>query len=150
MSIPRYVGSISEYCSGSLETPATKVVLRLVGNPEPDSREETPSLLSLIPLKRPGIPVSEAQKLRIKDGLAGGSARINAGLLARNPLFWDYLQQISLSAYDREIDSRRARMFINRVCDVNGRYDLERNEVAVQRFFSLIEAPFLEWLLTAD
>ena len=123
-----------------------QITLRLVEPEESKHKPPVTCLLSMIPLQRPTIRSSLARKLRIKDNLAGGSARINAGIIARDPHFWDYLQQISLAAYDAEIDTRRARMFINRVCDVSGRYDLDRNEIAVQRFFILIEQPFLEWL----
>ncbi len=119
-----------------------QVTLRII---EPDT---APCLLSMIPLQQPKFRSTAHRKLRLKDSLAGGCARQNAGIIAKDPHFWDYLQQISLAAYDSEIDARRARLFINRVCDVDGRYDLDRNPVAVKRFFALIEQPFLEWLFT--
>ena len=106
-------------------------------------------LLYLLPLENPRIRSTQARRLRLKDNLAGGSASRNAGILARDPHFWDYLQQINLTAYDAEIDTRRARHFINRVCSVGGRHALDRDRDAAQRFFNLIEQPFLEWLLTA-
>lgn len=107
-------------------------------------------LLHLVALTRPKIRSTQARRLRLKDGLAGGSASRNACILSRDPHFWDYLQQINLTAYDAEIDARRARHFINRVCAVNGRHELDHHNDAAQRFFNLIERPFLEWLRAAD
>ncbi len=103
-------------------------------------------LLYLVPLTAPKIRSSQTRRLRLKDNLAGGKASCNAGLLARDPHFWDYLQQINLTAYDAEIDTRRARHFINRACVVSSRHDLDRDEAASQRFYNLIEQPFLDWL----
>ncbi len=107
-------------------------------------------LLYLVALERPAIRSTQARRLRLRDSLAGGEACRNAGLLARDPHFWDYLQQINLTAYDAEIDAGRARHFINRVCAVSSRYELNRSLEAAQRFFTLIEQPFLTWLRTAD
>ncbi len=107
-------------------------------------------LLHLVALTRPKIHSTQARRLRLKDGLAGGSASRNACILSKDPHFWDYLQQINLTAYDAEIDARRARHFINRVCAVNGRHELDHHNDAAQRFFNLIERPFLEWLRAAD
>jgi hypothetical protein len=86
------------------------------------------------------------RRLRLRDSLAGGSACSNAGILARDPAFWGYLQLISLTAFDEEIDTRRARNFINRICGVQGRHQLERINTAADRFYHMIEKPFLEWL----
>lgn len=117
----------------------------------PENTAENPHcLLYLVALERPAIRSSLARRLRLKDSLAGGDACRNAGILARDPHFWDYLQQINLTAYDAEIDAGRARHFINRVCAVRSRYDLERRFEAAQRFFTLIEQPFLAWLQAAD
>jgi len=108
------------------------------------------TLMYLVPLERPSNPSTRARRLRLKDSLAGESASHKAGILARDTNFWDYLQQISLTAYDAEIDSRRARHFINRVCGVSGRHELDRLTAATERFFALIEQPFLKWLLAYD
>jgi hypothetical protein len=107
-------------------------------------------LLYLVALERPRIRSNRARRLRLRDSLAGGDASRNASILARDPHFWDYLQQINLMAYDAEIGSRRARQFINRACGVNGRYELERCPDAAMRFFTLVEEPFLGWLLAID
>jgi hypothetical protein len=107
-------------------------------------------LVYLVALERPRIRSNLARRLRLRDSLAGGNASGNASILARDAHFWDYLQQINLMAYDAEIGSGRARQFINRVCGVSGRYDLERNPNAALRFFTLVEEPFLDWLLSAD
>ncbi len=107
-------------------------------------------LLYLVALNPPKIRSSRARRLRLKDSLAGRQASLNAGVLARDAHFWDYLQQINLTAYDAEIDASRARHFINRVCGVSSRHDLDRHESASQRFYKLIEAPFLDWLLASE
>ena len=125
----------------------------LSGWSQPES--DTPAahnhcLLYLVPLEGPRIRSTLARRLRLKDSLAGGSASRNAGTLAKDPHFWDYLQQINLTAYDAEIDARRARHFINRVCGVDRRYELDRHAAARQRFFTLIEQPFLDWLCAGD
>ena len=107
---------------------------------------EKKCLLCLVPLDQKPQRYPLGRRLRLKDSLAGGSARRNAGILARDPGFWDYLQLISLTAFEEEIDTRRARHFINRICGVRGRHELERIDTAAERFFRLIEMPFLEWL----
>lgn len=107
-------------------------------------------LVYMTPLDRPRIRSTLARRLRLKDSLAGNSPSRNAGILARDPHFWDYLQQINLIAYDAEIDARRSRQFINRVCRVDGRYELDREAAASRRFFTLIEHPFLDWLFACD
>ena len=117
----------------------------------PGTVEDNPHcLLHLVALSCPKIRSTQARRLRLKDSLAGGSASGNACILSKDPHFWDYLQQINLTAYDAEIDARRARHFINRVCAVSGRYELDHHTDAAQRFFNLIERPFLEWLRAAD
>ena len=107
-------------------------------------------LIYLVPLESPKIRSTRARRLRLKDSLSGGCASENAGILARDPHFWDFLQLINLASYDAEIDTRRARHFINRACRVGGRHELDRTSEAATRFFSLIERPFLDWLLAAD
>lgn len=130
-----------------ITTPGNLVTLRLVNN---DTLDNPHCLLYLVPLKAPGIRSTLTRRLRLKDSLAGGSAGHNAGILAKDPHFWEYLQQINLMAYEFEIDIRRARHFINRICNVGSRHELNRNETAARRFFDLIENPFLNWLLAAE
>lgn len=103
-----------------------------------------------VALERPRIRSTPDRRKRLSDSLIGGDASHNAGMLARDPHFWDFLQQINLMAYEGEIDTRRARHFINRVCGVNGRYDFEHSCDAALRYFTLIEQPFLDWLLAED
>ena len=93
-----------------------------------NSEAKAHCLLYLVPLTSPKIRSSQTRRLRLQDSLAGGRASCNAGLLARDPHFWDYLQQI------------------NRACVVNSRYDLDRDETTSQCFYNLIEQPFLDWL----
>ena len=80
--------------------------------------------------------------------LLGGSASHNAAILAKDPHFWDYLQQINLTSYDAEIDARRARHFINQVCGVSGRHALDHETGIAQRFYTFVQQPFLDWLLS--
>jgi len=115
-----------------------------------NSEQNAHCLLYLVALDPPKIRSSRARRLRLKDSLCGRQASLNAGILARDAHFWDYLQQINLTAYDAEIDARRARHFINRVCGVHSRHDLDRYEAVSQRFYNLIERPFLDWLLASD
>ncbi len=115
-----------------------------------NSEQNAHCLLYLVALTPPKISSSRARRLRLKDSLTGRQASLNAGILARDAHFWDYLQQINLTAYDAEIDTRRARHFINRVCGVNSRLDLDRYEAISQRFYNLIERPFLDWLLASN
>ncbi len=107
-------------------------------------------LLHLVELSCPRIRSTRARRLRLRDSLAGGHASRNARILSRDPHFWDYLQQINLTAYDAEIDACRARHFINRACAVSGRHELDHDPASARRFFNLIERPFLEWLRAAD
>jgi hypothetical protein len=103
-------------------------------------------LVYLVPLERPKINSTLARRVRLRDSLAGNNPSRNADILARDPHFWDYLQQFNLTAYDTEIDARRSRHFINRACCIGGRHELDRDPAAGQRFFTLIEQPFLDWL----
>lgn len=118
-------------------------------DPAAGTHDNPHCLLYLVALDRPGIRSSQTRRLRLKDSLAGGMASRNAGILARDPHFWDYLQQINLTAYEGEIDAGRARHFINRVCAVSGRYQLDIEDAA-KRFFTRVEQPFLDWLQAAD
>jgi hypothetical protein len=104
-------------------------------------------LLCHLPLNRPKIPSTSERKLHLRDSLTGGSASHNASILSKDPHFWDYLQQINLTAYDAEIDAQRARHFINRVCDVPGRHALDYAPGSAQRFFVFVQQPFLDWLM---
>jgi hypothetical protein len=107
-------------------------------------------LLCQVLLERPRVRSNSERRRQLRDSLIGGEASRNAGVLARDPHFWDFLQQINLMAYEGEVDTRRSRHFINRVCGVNGRYDFEHSSDAALRYFTLIEQPFLDWLLAAD
>ena len=107
-------------------------------------------LVYMVPLEQPKIFSTQTRRRRLKDSLAGNLPSRNAGILARDPHFWDYLQQFNLIAYDAEIDARRSRHFINRVCRVSGRHELDREQDAAQRFIALIEKPFLDWLFAGD
>jgi len=106
-------------------------------------------LIYQLPLDGPGIRTSQARRRRLIDSLGGGNATQNADVLARDPHFWDYLQQVNPIAYDAEIDTRRARHFINRGCSIRSRHDLERSPSAAQRFKMCVERPFLAWLNAA-
>lgn len=103
-------------------------------------------LCYLLPVAAPGVRLTPTQRLRLKEDLSGGAASHNANILAKDPQFWNYLQEINLIAFEDEIDARRARQFINRVCGVTGRHALDRDPCAGQRFFRLVERPFLAWL----
>ncbi len=108
---------------------------------------DTHCLVYLVPLKRPKVRSTPERRRQLRDGLAGGTASHNAAVLARDPHFWDYLQQINLTAYDAEIDARRARHFINQVCGVTGRHELDHQASVTERFFTFVQQPFLHWLL---
>lgn len=100
-----------------------------------------------VALQPPHRGSSPERRLRLRNNLSGGDASTNAGILARDPHFWYYLHQINLIAYEDEIDTRRARQFINRACGVSGRHEFEHCADAALRFFTVIEEPFLDWLL---
>ena len=104
----------------------------------------------LVSLGGPGIRSTRTRRLRLKDSLAGGKPSRNADILAKDPHFWDFLQQINLSAYEEEIDARRARHFINKVCRIHRRHELDGNTDASARFMSLIQQPFLNWLFVNE
>jgi hypothetical protein len=128
------------------------VTLRVIDSRTPSALPvvEGRWVLYLVPLPGTRNPSSRARRLRLRDSLIDGEAGRNAVILARDPFFWEYLQQINPMAYDQEIDGRRARHFINRVCGISGRHELGRDALCAQRFFSIIEEPFLEWLLAGD
>ena len=105
-------------------------------------------LVYVVPLKRPKVRSTPERRLHLRDSLVGGSASHNAAALAKDPHFWDYLQQINLTSYDAEIDARRARHFINQVCGVSGRHALDHEPGVAQRFYTFVQQPFLDWLLS--
>ena len=105
-------------------------------------------LVYVVTLRRPTVRSTPERRLHLRDSLLGGSASHNAAILAKDPHFWDYLQQISLTSYEAEIDARRARHFINRVCGVSGRHALDHETGIAQRFYSFVQQPFLDWLLS--
>jgi len=124
--------------------------LHAAGSARPTQYGGNHFLLSVLPLESARTRSTLARRLRLKDSLAGGAASRKAGILAKDPHFWNYLHQINLAAYDAEIDARRARHFINRACNVCGRHELDRQTGAAQRFFTLIEQPFLTWLFAGE
>jgi hypothetical protein len=105
-------------------------------------------LVYVVPLKRPKVRSTPERRLHLRDSLVGGSASHNAAVLAKDPHFWDYLQQINLTSYEAEIDAARARHFINQVCGVSGRHALDHDPGIVQRFYTFVQQPFLDWLLS--
>lgn len=105
-------------------------------------------LVCLLPLKPSRVRSSPERRLQLRNSLVDGGASHNAAMLAKNPHFWDYLQQIDLTCYEAEIDARRARHFINRVCGVNGRHELDQEPGTAQRFYTFVQQPFLDWLLS--
>ena len=109
---------------------------------------DSPGLVYLVPLDPPKVRSTPERRLHLRDTLAAGNASHNASILAKDPHFWDYLQQINLTAYEAEIDAHRARHFINRLCGVSGRHQLDQEPALAQRFFQLVQQPFLHWLLT--
>ncbi|MGD2076341.1 MAG: hypothetical protein PVG38_15690 [Gammaproteobacteria bacterium] len=120
----------------------------ILGPDAPQARSEARCLLYVVvQLQPPKVRSTPERRLHLRDTLAAGTASHNAAVLAKEPHFWDYLQQINLTAYDAEIDARRARHFINRICGVSGRHQLNREPATAQRFFTLVQQPFLLWLL---
>lgn len=105
-------------------------------------------LVYLVPMKPTKVRSTRERRLQLRDSLLAGGASHNASVLAKDPHFWDYLQQINLAAYDGEVDARRARHFINQVCGVTGRHALAYDTAPAQRFYSFVQQPFLDWLLS--
>jgi hypothetical protein len=105
-------------------------------------------LVYLVPLKRSKVRSTPERRLHLRDSLVGGSASHNAAVLAKDPHFWDYLQQINLTSYEAEIDAGRARHFINQVCGVSGRHALDHEPGIAQRYYTFVQQPFLDWLLS--
>jgi hypothetical protein len=105
-------------------------------------------LVYIVPLQPPKVRSTPERRLHLRESLVDGSASHNAAILAKDPHFWDYLQQINLTSYDGEIDTRRARHFINQVCGVSGRHALDHESEIRQRFYTFVQQPFLDWLLS--
>lgn len=112
-----------------------------------ESAQHHPRLVYLVPLRPTKVRSTRERRLHLRDSLLAGSARHNAAVLAKDPHFWDYLQQINLTAYDGEVDAHRARHFINQVCGVTGRHALAQEAAPARRFYSFVQQPFLDWLL---
>ena len=116
--------------------------------PAQDGSHPHQRLVYVVTLRRSTVRSTPERRLHLRDSLLGGSASHNAAILAKDPHFWDYLQQISLTSYEAEIDARRARYFINQVCGVSGRHALDHETGIAQRFYTFVQQPFMDWLLS--
>jgi len=117
-------------------------------NALPHGARHNQCLVYLVPMSPTKVRSTAERRRHLRDSLLTGSARHNAAVLAKDPHFWDYLQQINLAAYDGEVDAHRARHFINKVCGVTGRHALANEAAPTQRFYAFVQQPFLDWLLS--
>lgn len=66
-----------------------------------------------------------------------------AGMLARDPLFIDWVGQWTVPP--RAVSAEEAAQFIRHVCQVESRRELLTNRDAEQRFHNFIRKPYLLW-----
>ncbi len=83
---------------------------------------------------------------RLENALEAQPLSRSASTLCRDPDFWRYLEKIDFTAVEGEVDAFRAQQYINKVCSIRCRRELDRNSEAAEQYQSIIIKPFLSWL----
>ena len=86
------------------------------------------------------------RRQNLEDELYQQPTSRRAAILCRNPLYWRYLEDLLSIVIDESVDEMRAREYINAVCAIVHRRELDFNPVAKELFHQQIENPFLVWL----
>jgi len=98
------------------------------------------------PFTKPPKNSDQYHRQNLEDELYQHRTSRRAAILCRNPLYWRYLEEIVTDVLEERIDEVRAREYINKLCSINHRRELDLNRIIEERFHRLIENPFLAWL----
>lgn len=90
--------------------------------------------------------IDPVRRERLERALQAQPLSRSASTLSRDPDFWRYLENIDFAAVEGEVDAFRAQQYINKVCHIRCRRELDRNSEAAEQYRSVIIQPFLSWL----
>lgn len=90
--------------------------------------------------------INPVRRERLENALKAQPLSRSASTLSRDPDFWLYLEQIDFAAVEGEVDAFRAQQYINKVCNIRCRRELDQNSEAAEQYQNIIIKPFLSWL----
>jgi hypothetical protein len=90
--------------------------------------------------------INPVRRERLENALKAQPLSRSASTLSRDPDFWLYLEQIDFAAVEGEVDAFRAQQYINKVCNIRCRRELDRNSEVAEQYQNIIIKPFLSWL----
>ena len=103
-------------------------------------------LLHLLKIDEHPRQINPVRRERLENALETQPLSCSASTLSRDPDFWRYLEKIDFAAVEGEVDAFRAQRYINKVCNIRCRRELDRNSEAAEQYQSIIINPFLSWL----
>lgn len=103
-------------------------------------------LLHLLKLNERCRRIDPVRRERLENALKAQPLSRSASTLSRDPDFWRYLEKIEFAAVDGEVNAFRAQQYINKVCNVGCRRELDQNSEAAEQYQNIIIKPFLSWL----
>ena len=90
--------------------------------------------------------INPVRRERLENALKAQPLSRSASTLSRDPDFWRYLEKIAFAAVEGEVDPFRAQQYINKVCNIRCRRELDQNSEAAEQYQNIIIKPFLSWL----
>jgi hypothetical protein len=109
---------------------------------DPDPRY----LLHLLKMNEHCRRINPVRRERLENALKAQPLSRSAATLCRDPDFWRYLENIDFAAVEGEVDPFRAQQYINKVCNIRCRRELDRDSEAAEQYQNIIIKSFLSWL----
>ncbi len=103
-------------------------------------------LLHLLKINGHCRRINPVRRERLENALKAQPLSRSASTLSRDPDFWRYLENIDFAAVEGEVDPFRAQQYINKVCNIRCRRELDQNSEAAEQYQNIIIKPFLSWL----
>jgi len=106
-----------------------------------------PLRLFLVGIEDNFSPINKDRIEHIQEQMQNlSSLSTRAKVLSREPAFWTYLEQVDIVLASTETCENRAKQYIMRSCEIESRWELEQSQAAAQRYYQLVQTPFLAWL----
>lgn len=103
-------------------------------------------MLYLVGLNESQVHLEGERVARIQRGLEVTPLSKRISFLSRDPAFWSYLDSVDFLAGYHHIDENAAKQYINWICRIESRRQLDQSEEAARRYLGLVEKPFTKWL----
>lgn len=109
---------------------------------DPDPRY----LLHLLKINEHCRRIDPVRRERLENALKAQPLSRSASTLCCDPDFWRYLEKMDFAGVDGEMNAFRAQQYINKVCSIRCRRELDRNSEAAEQYQNIIINSFLSWL----